>query len=76
MAFRKETGEVAWSKKVGKQRNKFYDLDFPILEYKKQLLTTDAAGKIVYLNSKSGAIEQELLVDATTNLLILGDGFP
>ena len=70
VAFRFETGDVVWEKKIGKSTDKFLDLNSNIILFNNLVATSDSAGNIYFINVKNGEIKRQVNTDATTNLIL------
>ena len=73
MAFRVETGDVVWERKIASGADKFMDLNWDIIEYQGDLATLDATGTIHLVSSSDGNISHQFNVGASTNLLKINE---
>ena len=73
IAFRVESGDILWDKKVGKRVDKFMDLNWDMVEYNGALVITDAAGHIYFLKFKDGEIFHQMDLAISTNLVVFDD---
>lgn len=70
VAFRVETGDVVWERRVAKANSKFMDLNANIIKYQDNICTSDSSGSLFFINPKTGDIQRHVNAKATTNLIL------
>ena len=73
LAFRIETGDVIWEKRVSQGTDKYSDLDWPLLNKNGSLVAGDGSGFIHFMNFKNGEITHRLDASLSSNLLAIGE---